>query len=371
MSFFTVILRDLWRRPVRTGLTVLGIAIGIAAVVALVGMASGYEKSVGKELEAAGIDVVVSNMRGGIMPKAFDQSAVRSIAGVPGAADACGTLMQMLSVEDAPMMMVSGREWGGFTWQNLEVRAGRLPRDEREKAVVLGTLAAEILRKKVGDRLQVESEDLEVVGIVDGKSVVENGAVILSLPVFQSASGYEGRVNFVNVRVSPGSGPEHVAELCAKIETIFPDLRAVGSKEVVGTSQGFRVAQAMSWSTSLLALAVGILGVMNTMLMSVFERKHEIGVLLALGWRRSRIMSLILSESAAMGLLGGIAGVALGALTLWALGMTPGVKGLLEPDLGWGLAARAILIAICVGIISGLYPAWRSSRLSPSIALQG
>lgn len=371
MSFLTVIFRDLWRRPVRTGLTVLGIAIGIAAVVALVGMASGYEKSVGKELAAAGIDVVVSNMRGGIMPKAFDASTVPAIAGMPDAAETCGTLMQMLSVEDAPMMMVSGRQWEGFTWDNLEVRAGRLPHDDHEKAAVLGTLAAEILRKKVGDRLQIESEDLEVVGVVDGKSVVENGAVILSLPVFQSASGYEGRVNFVNVRVPRDAGPERIEALCANIERKFPDLRAVGAKDVVGTSQGFRVAQAMSWSTSLLAIVVGVLGVMNTMLMSVFERKHEIGVLLALGWRRSRIMALILCESAAMGLLGGIAGVALGALTVWVLGMTPGVKGLLEPDLGWALAARAILIAIAVGVISGLYPAWRSSRLSPSLALQG
>jgi putative ABC transport system permease protein len=130
-------------------------------------------------------------------------------------------------------------------------------------------------------------------------------------------------------------------------------LRAVASGEVVGTSQGFQMARAMSWSTSLLAIIVGVLGVMNTMLMSVFERKHEIGVLLALGWQRARIMALILCESAAMGLLGGIVGV------------------FLEPDLGWTLALRAVVIAMLVGVVSGLYPAWRSSRLSPSLALQG
>ena len=131
------------------------------------------------------------------------------------------------------------------------------------------------------------------------------------------------------------------------------------------------MAQAMSWSTSLLALIVGVLGVMNTMLMSVFERKHEIGILLALGWSRARIMSLILCESAAMGFLGGIVGVALGAATLAVLEQTPYVRGFLEPDLGWLLAVQAVIIAVAVGIISGLYPAWRSSRLSPSVALQG
>lgn len=371
MSFLHVIFRGLWRRPVRTGLTVLGIAVGIGAVVALVGMASGYEKSVVDQLEVVGIDIIVSNMQGGIMPKAFDQSAVQRIRVMPGVADANCTLMQMLSVEDAPMMVVSGRDWGGFTWKQFRVVEGRLPRDGDEKSVVLGTLAAGVLRKKPGDKIQIENSEFEVAGIVDGQSVVENGAIIMSLPLFQQASGYEGRVNFINVRVSPGVDSAGMAALCSAIEKENPGLRAVRSREVVGTSQGFRVARAMSWSTSLLAVTVGILGVMNTMLMSVFERKHEIGVLLALGWQRSRIMSLILCESAAMGFLGGVVGVLLGALTVMIVVQFPGVRGLLEPDLGWGLAMRAVLIAVAVGIVSGLYPAWRSSRLSPSVALQG
>lgn len=368
MNFLQVIFRGLLRRPVRTGLTVLGIAIGIAAVVALVGMASGYEKSVVNQLDAIGIDVVVSNMQGGIMPKAFAESVRDGIAAMPGVSEANATLMQMLSVEDAPMMVVYGREWGSFTWDGFKVLEGRLPRDAGEHAVVLGRLAAEVLGKGVGDPLQIEADEFTVVGIVDGSSVLENGAVNLALPRFQEASGYEERVNFVNVRVDDGTD---VGALCTGIEAQYPGLRAVASGEVVGTSQGFQMARAMSWSTSFLAIIVGVLGVMNTMLMSVFERKHEIGVLLALGWQRTRIMTLILCESAAMGLLGGVVGVMLGAVVLAALETTPYVRGFLEPDLGWMLALRAVVIAMLVGVISGLYPAWRSSRLSPSSALQG
>ena len=368
MNFVEVIFRGLWRRPVRTGLTVLGIAIGIAAVVALVGMASGYEKSVVNQLDTVGIDVVVSNMDGGLMPKAFDEAVRDDIAALPGVAEANATLMQMLSVEDAPMMVVYGREWDSFTWDQLEVIDGRLPRDADEPAVVLGKLAAEVLGKKTGDPLQIETGEFTIVGIVDGGSVLENGAINLALPRFQEVSGYEQRVNFINVRVTEGTDE---AALCRDIEARHPGLRAVRAGEVVGTSQGFRMARAMSWSTSLLALIVGILGVMNTMLMSVFERKHEIGILLALGWRRARIMSLILCESAAMGLIGGIVGVVLGAGVLALLEQTPLVRGFLEPDLGWTLALQAVVIAVAVGIISGLYPAWRSSRLSPSLALQG
>ncbi|MFZ4482660.1 MAG: ABC transporter permease [Chthoniobacterales bacterium] len=371
MTFLEVIFRGLWRRPVRTGLTGLGIAIGIAAFVALVGMSAGYEKGVTRQLDVIGIDVVVSNMQGGIMPKAFEESVREGVAALPGVAEANATLMQMLSVEDAPMMVVYGRQWDSFTWDSLKVLEGRLPRDANEPAVVLGQLAAEMLGKKPGDKIQIETGEFEVVGIVDGQSVVENGAINMALPRFQEVSGYQNRVNFINVRVPPGADEAQIADLCRRIEQAFPGLRAVKAGDVVGTSQGFQMAQAMSWSTSLLALIVGVLGVMNTMLMSVFERKHEIGVLLALGWKRSRIMVLILCESAALGLLGGVIGVALGALTLAALELTPMVRGFLEPDLGWPLAFRAILIALAVGVVSGFYPAWRSSRLSPSIALQG
>jgi putative ABC transport system permease protein len=371
MNFLTIVLRDLGRRPVRTTLTILGIAIGIAAVIALVGLAAGYEKGIVRQLDVIGVDVIVSNMEGGLMPKAFDESHRDVIASMPEAAEVTTVLMQMLSVEDAPMIMVSGREWGGFTWEKVKVVEGRLPRDSSERAVVLGTLAAEMLRKKVGDPIQIETEELTVVGIVDGGSLVENGAIILSLPLFQSASGYEGRVNFIDIRVKEGAGRERVAALCRSIENTFPGLRAVRASEVVGTSQGFKIAKAMSWSTSLLAIIVGVFGVMNTMLMTVFERTHEIGVLLALGWKRRMIMGLILAEAAFMGLCGGVAGVLLGTGALGILGAMPDVRGLLEPDLSATLILQAILIAIGVGIASGLYPAWRGSRLAPNIALQG
>lgn len=371
MNFLTIVIRSLWRRPVRTSLTLVGISIGIAAVITLVGLASGYEKSVVRQLDVIGIDVIVSNMEGGMMPKAFDESMKAEIAKLPDTEKVTTVLMQMLSVEDAPMMMVSGREWEGFTWDQLEVEEGRMPKDASEKAVVIGRLAAEVLKKKVGDTVQIETDEFQVVGIVDGQSVVENGAIILALPLFQVVSGYQGKVNFIDIKVPKNTDSGRITALCEKIEALFPEVRAVKAGEVVGTSQGFRIARAMSWSTSLLAIIVGVLGVMNTMLMTVFERTHEIGILLALGWKRRRIVFLVLCESAILGLLGGMVGVILGAGALKILELTPTIRGMLEPDLSGGLVIQAICIAVGVGVVSGLYPAWRSSRLTPSLALQG
>ena len=347
MTFFTIVVRSLVRRPVRTGLTLVGISIGIAAVVALVGMAWGYEKSIVRQLDVIGIDVVVSNMSGGLMPKVFDESLEEKIAPLPKVAATTSVLMQMLSIEDAPMMMISGREWGGFTWDKISVIEGRLPHNATERAVVIGRLAAEVLKKKPGDTVQIEADELPVVGIIDGQAVVENGAIILSLNVLQEITLNEGKVNFVDIRVTPGTTKQEVTALCDSIKEIFPEGRAMVASEVVGTSQGFRVARAMSWSTSLLAIIVGVLGVMNTMLMTVFERTHEIGILLAVGWKRRRIMLMVLLESALLGLLGGVLGVALGALGLKILETTPAIRGLLEPD----LSPRLLLISIAIAVV--------------------
>ena len=371
MTFSTIVLRGLLRRPVRTCLTLLGISIGIAAVVALVGVSRGFEKSWSQGMKTRGTDIVVNSMGSSITPKPFDAGAVDRIKTIPGIAATASLLVDFMSVETAEMMIVSAREWGAFNWQNLKILQGRMPNDPNEKVVVLGESAAEVLKKKVGDPLQLETEELTVVGIVDGGAVVENGAVILSLPLFQKITGNEGKISVIDVRAAPGSNDESIRQLCEQINQKIPEAKATAAGEHIRNSQAFKMINAMSWGTSLLAVLVGVLGVTNTMLMTVFERKQEMCILLAIGWKRLRIMRMILMESALLGLFGGIGGVILGVVGVQFLEKAPAIQGLLEPDMSAALMLIAVAIAVVVGILSGLYPAWRSSRLAPSQALQG
>lgn len=370
MTFFTVVLRGLLRRPLRTGLTLAGISIGIAAVVALVGMSRGFEKGWQVGLKARGTDLVVSNKSGSLTPKPFDASVRDRIAKLPHVAATCDLLVQVTSVEDSDLMILSAREWGGFAWNNLELISGRMPNDANEEAAVLGQTAAEILKKKVGDPIQIETKELKVVGIVKGGALVEDGSVILSLSLLQGIIGSPNQINAIDLRATPGTSAQQLAELAQQIQQVAPEVRAVTVSEHLSHAEGFRLVKAMSWGTSLLAILVGVLGVMNTMLMTVFERTHEICVLLAVGWKRSRIMRMILYESALLGLFGGVVGVAIGAIGVQVLSKAPAIRGLLQPDLSIPLLGLSVLIAVAVGIISGLYPAWRSSRLMPSLALQ-
>ena len=371
MTFATVVFRGLIRRRTRTGLTLLGISIGIAAVVALVGLSRGLNKSWAAGMKARGTDIVVSNMTSSLVPKPFNADARDRIARLPHVDATCTLLVDLMSVESAEMMMVSAREWGGFAWHNLKLITGRMPSDAQEKAVVLGRTAADVLKKKVGDPIQIETAQLTVVGIVDGNAWVENGSVILSLPVLQEITGDQGRISVIDVRVTPGTNRPDIQQLCEQINKLIPEARAIVASDNLNQSEISRIVQAMSWSTSLLAVLVGVLGVMNTMLMNVFERTPEICVLLALGWKRGRIVGLVLWESAILGLLGGIVGVVIGAVGVKVLGATPAIRGLLEPDVGIRLLGVSIAIAIVVGVVSGLYPAWRSSKVTPSQALHG
>jgi putative ABC transport system permease protein len=371
MTFFDIITRGLKRRPIRTGLTLLGISLGIAAVVALIGLSRGLVTSWTSGMKERGTDIVVHNMRGSLTPKPFPASTRDRIAQLPGVAATCMILVDLMSVETAELMIVSGREWGCFAWENLKLVSGRMPNDLNERAVVLGTTAADILKKKVGDTVQIETEELAVVGIVNGGAFVENSSIILSLPVLQKITGNYDQISAIDVRVAPGMDDAGIRRLCAEMSRLIPEARAEPAGQHIANSEGYRVINAMSWGTSLLAVLVGVLGVTNTMLMSVFERKQEIAILLALGWKRSRIVQMILWESLMLGFFGGIIGILLGIVSVQMMKMAPAIRGLLEPNLSTGLMLMAIAIAVFVGVFSGLYPAWRSSRVEPSLALHG
>ena len=368
MTLFQLTLKNLFRRRTRTGLTVMGIGVGIGAVVALLGLAWGLKESWDDALKVRGTDLVVRNASGGLVAQPFDETIAKQVKATPGVAATAALLVEVLSVEEASTMVVSGREWGSYLWQALDVVEGRLPKNKEEKAVVLGTLAAEMLHKKPGDKITIEVEELDVVGIVDGHAVVENGAIILAINQLQAAVGKDGKANFINVRlVDRHQDPSSVAKT---IQAGLPGFRADLAEDVSSQNDGFKTFEAMSWGTSAIAIIVGTFGVMNTMLMSVFERTKEIGILIALGWRRARILRMILWES--ITLCGGaaIVGLLFGFVTLKLLAVTPLMSGRLEPYFGVDLVLLALGLALAVGLASGLYPAFHCTRIHPSEALR-
>ena len=367
MTLFQFTLKNLSRRPIRTVLTVLGIGVGIGAVVALMGMARGLGQSWTDAYKARGTDLVVRSAGGGFMAQPFDSTLIGEIRKVPGVAAAANLLTEVLSVEQASVIVVSGREWGSYLWDSVNIIEGRRPKNAEEKAVVLGTLAAEALQKKVGDSVTIEIEDFTVVGIADAKAAVENGSIFIALPHLQKLMQKENRVNFVNIRLDDKASSAAVE---ADLKKRFPTYRMDAAADVTSKNEGVKAFEAMNWGTSAIALLVGTFGVMNTMFMSVTERTREIGILIALGWRRSRILRMILFESIALCAGAGVLGVLLGIALLKVMALTPFLSGKLEPYIGLDLSAFAFGLALVVGLLSGLAPALHCTKINPSMALR-
>ena len=371
MSFFTLILKNLLRRRSRSVLTIIGIAVGIAAVVALTSLAWGFERSWSNIYRARGIDLIVTKtVTRNALPAAFSAEVGEQLKAVPKVREVAGVLSEIYSVEDSPSMIVIGWEPGTSLWEHLRLEQGRMPSPDAKNELLLGSIAAEMLAKKVGDRVQIETVEFVVVGIVSSSALMESGAVIMPLPGMQALTDREGMVNFLNLRVAPDTTSAELDRMRTMIKSKFKGLTAFDPGAVAQSSAAIQIAKAMSLATSLIALVVGAVGVMNTILMSVFERLKEIGVLLAIGWGRARILRMILFESLALSLVGGVTGCVLGIGAVHALQWNPWIRGKVMAEVSPGLLGAAMLVALALGALGGLYPAWVGSRMSPVNALR-
>ena len=350
----------------RTALTVMGIGVGIAAVVALIGLARGLSQSWDDAYKARGTDLVVRK-GSGLQAQPFDEKLIDQVKTLPSISAATNLLVETLSVEGVPLMVVSGREWGSYLWDTLTIIEGRKPKDGNEHAIVLGKLAAESLGKKIGESVTLETEDFIIVGVADGKAFVENGSIFLSLPLLQAVMAQEDRVNFINIKLKK---PAEASAVEVELQKQLTGYRVETATEVTKNNDGVKTFEAMNWATSVVALLVGTFGVMNTMFMSVFERTREIGILIALGWRRNRILRMIVAESVALCVGAGVLGVIFGIVLLKVLAATPFMSGKLEPYIGWDLVGLAMMLSMVVGLVSGLYPAYHCTKINPSMALR-
>jgi putative ABC transport system permease protein len=190
---------------------------------------------------------------------------------------------------------------------------------------------------------------------------------VISLRDAQTFMGRPRKVTMYMVKVHDPARAESVVE---KINTRIPEAHASLTGEFVEQMPDMQNLGGMMGAISFLAIFVGGVGVMNTMLMSVLERTREIGVLRALGWRRGRILGVILQESLLLGILGGVIGIAVAFGLAFVLKQIPMIGGAVVPKWAWDVFARAIAVALFLGLLGGLYPAYRATRLQPVEALR-
>ena len=382
-------------RRVRAALTMIGIAIGPAAMVAIIGTVEGYSQVITGQLNRLGQNtlVVLSTEN-----YALSDNDIRYIRGLHGVSKVIpfylmqatfrrgdGKLLKVnLYATDVPSVLeVIG---------SLEIREGRIPPytayssgligydiafDERGRQLVeVGQAITVMIPVVEGDRVRLRARTIRVSGILEkyGNALVMNPDATIFLPM-SAGPAILGVNKYSGLLVSVASS-EEVGELTSVLRRRYEGLAEVISFQQIANVVGsiIRTMNFLLYSLSLAAFVVAITGIMATMFTSVVERTREIGVLKALGYTRTQILILILAESVIISLLGGALGVSLGTVGAYVLSSRSFKMGsiviLASPAITPYLIGESIGLAVLVGVAGGLVPAYKASRIPPVEALR-
>jgi putative ABC transport system permease protein len=379
-------------RQRRSWLTILGIFIGIAAVVGLMSISQGLKDAVSAQFALMGTDVITiipGQLTGGgfgVVP--FNNGDLKVIEGVRGVDVTTPILMRNTKVTfqgeekyTYVMGMPPGKikevmlEMGG-----IEVIEGRITGESDKYGIIVGYLFGDGLFKKdvrVGDKLEIEGKDFKVRGRLSKVgNPTDDSQVYINMETAREIFNATDEINMVMLKVDAGANPDDVAE---NIKDALKDRRGqedfsvMTSAQLAETVQSvLGIIQVVLVGIAAISLMVGGVGIMNTMYTSVQERTRQIGIMKAIGATNEDIQLIFLVESGLLGLVGGVIGCLLG--TMLAVGVQYGaaVAGfeVLKASITPGLIALALGFSFFIGMASGTFPARQAAKMNPVDALR-
>lgn len=368
MFEFRIVLGHLRHRPLRSLLTAAGLAVAVTAVVALVGVAQRMEDAFLELYNARGGDLIVQRAGGTVqLSSGINERVGQQIRALPQVREVIGTLMDMVSFERQNLIAVLVNGWPieSPVLDAVTVTSGRRFQLGDRRHVMLGKTIAANLGKNVGEEIELYGERFEVIGIFDSFSMYESGAIFVLLDELQRLTNRPGHVTGYMVEVDRRDGGNHVDQVRREIEALDRTISVAPTREFVGNIAQLRVIRQMAWVTSFVAVVLGAIGVSNTMVMSVLERRQEIGTLRALGWRTVRVVRLIVAEACVLCIAGGLLGSLLGFGVIKVLARLPATSSLVDGHLGPLVLVQAASLALLSGLLGAAYPAVWASRRTP------
>ncbi len=376
MRFYSFVMKNVGRRRVRSLLTILGMAIAVGAVVSLVGIATGFENSFMAIYQRQKVDLIVQqkNVKDKLTSR-LPESAGERIAAIPGVHEVNTGLVDLISMADVGPVgaLVQGWPVDSGNMQRLDIISGTGLTADDKRGVLLGESLAGKLEKTVGDKVnpfEDEGGAFTVVGIYRGATVFEDGMMVMLLSELQEFKKAKGMVSGFTVVLDKPGDEQEIARVKAQIESLGKRYDAASTRDLVQNTGQLQLVRAMSWVTSVIALIIGAVGMLNTMVMSVFERTKEIGILRAIGWRKGRVMRMILLEALVLSITGGVVGTTMAILTTRLLGSLPWASGMVSKEIPSNVIFLGFAIAILVGVLGAAYPAYRGAQLHPTEALR-
>jgi putative ABC transport system permease protein len=362
---------NLLRRPARSALTALGIAAAVGGFVAMVGLARSVGHAWTSHLNDRGVHVfAVKKGTVEILATSLDANLAGPISAVEGVRQVDGELIDLVPMPDGPTGYVSGWRADGFLNQSLPMSAGKRLQAGQNDACVLGESIAKALGKQVGDAIQLRDREFRVAGIFRRESVLASNSIIIPLSQLQQMMGRPGKVTAFNLRLNQPADRAATESTIASLSSKFPELAFLETSAVAEQDRMLRLMRAIAWGFSAVAVAIGAVVMLNTLLTAVVERTREIGVLTALGWSAGRILGLIVIEGLILSAVGSLVGLGVGLAGLHWIVTSSAIRGFLEPEVSWRLIGEVLLAAIGLALAGSLYPAWRAVRLNVVEALR-
>jgi len=399
LSLFSLALDSISHRKLRSFLTMLGIFIGVASVVALISLGQGLSASINAEFQKIGVDKLTVTPGGSALSSIYaskklterDFDAVKRVNGVEKAGYMITRSMQVQHGDKKTFAMVSGiststDEAGPVEeFMGIEIEKGRsLNPNDKYKALVGARLATEDIfghEIKLNDIVAINNTEFRVVGILKkvGNPTVDGAFMIPgeAAKEVMASDEYSRFVLKLSAGIVPGDLRDDVEKALRQSRGVTKntqDFQVSTSEQLLESFNTiFGVVQAIIIGIAAISLVVGAVGIMNTMYTAVLERTKEIGIMKAVGAKNSEILVLFLIESGLLGLVGGVIGVILGfimgkAAEIIANQMlgTDLLKLYFPPELIIG----ALAFSFIIGALSGMVPARQASHLRPVDALR-
>lgn len=357
-------------------MSIIGIAIGITTIVALGLITTGMEDSVQTSLNDVGAEITVSNSSSvGTNTGLMDSSIVDEMKNRTGVIDAAGGLtvtemnMDRLKSRDSDTSSLATTVVGlapdKLYMMGIDKVDGKIYENGTRDAIV-GAEYAEVNNVSIGDDITLQGKEFNVSGIFETGSPFVDSGIYVPLDTLQDITDTDG-VSRILVKTGEDVNDSAISE---KIEEDYENFTTLTSEEISSIADDvLGILDTATLAVSALAIIVGGIGIINTMVMAVYERTKEIGVLKSVGWKSRKILTMILGETLVLTTLSGIVGSIFGILI-----PEVGLRLFNVTDFALGYSPKTFILAfgitIIVGIIGGIYPAYKASKLAPTEALR-
>jgi putative ABC transport system permease protein len=386
MKMYQIAYKNLLRKKTRTILTILGISLSTWVLASLLGFNNGYEKALAKDIDQMGFQILVTAkgcpyeaatlmLKGGTGLKYMDEAILKKVEQYPEVKKL--TPMIMHGVFDPN----KGESGGVSAYLGIDPTTypelksynkflqGKWFTGATLNEAVMGFEAAELEQREVGDMILIPGTDIElkIVGVLKRTGSQDDGTIFVPMKLIQEKFNLKGKLTGIGIQVDPGQSMDKFEEKLYEL----PDVQVISMTQVKETILSLvATARVLVMSIAFIAILIAILGVVNTILMSVFERYQEIGILKSMGAMPFDIFKMIWIETILLCSVGGIIG------NIMAIGLSVVTDVLIRQILPYAPSGQLVIVdgqlvlftlltIILIGILSGLYPAWKAASIRP------